>query len=43
MVDAQEIWHDPYALISLISAYNNGEEWTLDDAIPIMRMFFDWQ
>ena len=43
MVDAQEIWHDPYALIALISAYNNGEEWTLDDAIPIMRMFFDWQ
>ena len=43
VVDAQEIWHDPYALIALISAYNNGEEWTLDDAIPIMQMFFDWQ
>ena len=43
VVDVQEIWHDPYALIALISAYNNGEEWTLDDAIPIMRMFFDWQ
>ena len=43
IVDAQEIWHDPYALIALISAYNNGEEWTLDDAIPIMQMFFDWQ
>lgn len=43
VVDAQEIWHDPYALIALISAYNNGEEWTLDDAIPIMDMFFAWQ
>lgn len=43
VVDAQEIWHDPYALIALISAYNNGEEWTLNDAIPIMQMFFDWQ
>ncbi|MBQ9262859.1 MAG: C40 family peptidase [Clostridia bacterium] len=43
VVDAQETWHDPYALIALISAYNNGEEWTLDDAIPIMQMFFDWQ
>ena len=42
-VDAQEIWHDPYALIALISAYNNGEEWTLDDAIPIMNMLFEWQ
>lgn len=43
VVDVQEIWHDPYALIALISAYNNGEEWTLDDAIPIMDMFFAWQ
>ena len=42
-VDAQEIWHDPYALIALIFAYNNGEEWTLDDAIPIMNMLFEWQ
>lgn len=25
-IEAQEIWHDPYALIALISAYNNGEE-----------------
>ncbi len=42
-IDAQEIWHDPYALIALISAYNNGEEWTLEDAIPIMDMLFEWQ
>ncbi len=42
-IDAQEIWHDPYALIALISAYNNGEQWTIDDAIPIMDMLFEWQ
>jgi cell wall-associated NlpC family hydrolase len=42
-IEAQEIWHDPYALIALISAYNNGEEWTLEDAIPIMDMLFEWQ
>ena len=38
-----EIWHDPYALIALISAYKGGEEWTIDDAVPIMDMLFDWQ
>lgn len=38
-----EIWHDPYALIALISAYKGGEEWTMDDAVPIMDMLFDWQ
>jgi len=38
-----EIWHDPYALIALISAYRDGEEWTIEDAVPIMDMLFDWQ
>lgn len=38
-----EIWHDPFALIALISAYKGGEEWTIDDAIPVMDMLFDWQ
>lgn len=38
-----DIWHDPYALIALISAYKGGEERTIDDAIPIMDMLFDWQ
>ena len=42
-VEADEIWHDPYALLALISAYKNGEEWTIDDAVPIMDMLFDWQ
>ena len=43
IVDAQEIWHDPYALISLISAYLNGEEWTADTAMPVIEMLFHWQ
>ena len=43
IVDADEIWHDPYALISLISAYHNGEEWTIDSAYPTIEMLFEWQ
>lgn len=43
VVDAQEIWHDPYALIAIISAYRGGEEWTIDDAVPIINKYFDWQ
>lgn len=29
--DTSKIWHDPYALIAIISAYHGGEEWTIDD------------
>ena len=43
VVEAQEIWHDPYVLISLISAYKNGEEWTADSAMPVIEMLFKWQ
>ena len=43
VITAQEIWHDPYALISIISAYRNGEDWTLSEAIPIMDQYFRWQ
>ena len=43
IVDAQEIWHDPYALVSLISAYLNGEEWTAESAMPVIEMLFHWQ
>ena len=43
IVQANEIWHDPYALISLISAYHNGEEWTIDQAYPTIQMLFRWQ
>ena len=43
IVDAQEIGHDPYALVSLISAYLNGEAWTADSAYPVIDMLFQWQ
>lgn len=43
VVDYQEIWHDPYALIAIISAVKNGEEWTIDDAMPIIEKYFAWQ
>ena len=42
-VEYQEIWHDPYALIAIISAVKNGEEWTIDDAMPIIEKYFAWQ
>ena len=29
-VEQDEIWHDPYALIAIISARFGGEEWTID-------------
>ena len=41
--DVDEIWHDPYALIAIISARFNGEEWTLDDAYPVLELYFDLQ
>ena len=31
-VNVDEIWHDPYVLIAIISAYFDGQEWTLDTA-----------
>ena len=43
LVDADDIWHDPYALIALISAYHGGEEWTIDSAYPTIEMLFEWQ
>lgn len=42
-VEYQEIWHDPYALIAIISAVKNGEQWTIDDAMPIIEKYFAWQ
>ena len=41
--DVDEIWHDPYALIAIISARFNGEEWTIDDAYPVLELYFDLQ
>ena len=41
--DTSKIWHDPYALISIISAFHGGEEWTIDDVYGIIDMLFAWQ
>ena len=41
--DTSKIWHDPYALIAIISAYHGGEEWTIDDVYGTIEMLFDWQ
>ena len=41
--DTSKIWHDPYALISIISAYHGGEEWTIDDVYGTIEMLFAWQ
>ena len=42
-VDADEIWHDPYVLIAIISACFDGQEWTLDTAYPVIGKYFDLQ
>ena len=42
-VSSDKLWHDPYALISLISAYGMGEKWTVDSAYPTIQMLFKWQ
>ena len=42
-VTADKLWHDPYVLISLISAYGRAEAWTVDSAYPTIQMLFNWQ
>ena len=42
-VDQDEIWHDPYVLMAIISAYKNGEEWDLDSAMPVIEKYFEMQ
>lgn len=42
-ISAQDIWHDPYALIAIISAYYDGEDWTIDDAYPVIEKYFNLQ
>ena len=32
-ITAADIWHDPYALIAIISAWYDGKEWTINEAI----------
>jgi Cell wall-associated hydrolases (invasion-associated proteins) len=43
VITAQEIWHDPYALIAIISAYYDGNEWTIDNAYPVIEKYFNLQ
>lgn len=42
-VDADEIWHDPYVLIAIISAYYDGQDWTIDTAMPVIEKYFKLQ
>ena len=42
-VDADEIWHDPYVLIAIISAYYDGQEWDVDSAYPVIEKYFNLQ
>ena len=43
IVDADEIWHDPYVLIAIISACIDGQEWTVDTAYPVLEKYFRLQ
>ena len=43
LVDADEIWHDPYVLIAIISAVYDGQPWTLDTAMPVIEKYFQLQ
>ena len=40
--DLDEIEHDPYVLLSIISAWHEGE-WTLDEVQDTLQMLFDRQ
>ena len=42
-VDADEIWHNPYVLIAIISAYYDGQDWTIDTAYPVIEKYFALQ
>lgn len=43
IVEADEIWHDPYVLIAIISACFDGQEWTVDTAYPVLEKYFRLQ
>ena len=40
--DLDSIDHDPYVLISYLTAWFGGQPWTLEDATPVMNTLF-WQ
>ena len=41
-IEADDIWHDPHALISLVSAHANGE-WKIEDVYGYMDRLFEKQ
>ena len=41
--DLDEIEHDPYVLISYLTAWFSGQPWTLAEATPILGTLFDQQ
>ena len=42
-ITATDIWHDPYALIAIISAWYDGKEWTINEATPVIEKYFALQ
>ena len=41
--DLDSIDHDPYVLVSYLTAWFGGQPWTLTDAMPVMSSLFDQQ
>jgi len=41
--DLDEIEHDPYVLISYLTAWFGGHPWTLEEASPVLGTLFDQQ
>ena len=42
-VDMDEIEHNPYVLIAIISAVFDGQDWTIDTAMPVIEKYFNLQ
>ena len=42
-VETDEIWHNPYVLIAIISAYYDGQDWNIDSAMPVIEKYFKLQ
>ena len=42
-VEMDEIEHNPYVLIAIISAVFDGQDWTIDSAMPVIEKYFNLQ
>ncbi len=42
-IDCDKIEHDPYVLISMLTALKNAKPWTIDDVAGLLRTIFDKQ